>query len=178
MKLELPQITIKTELGDIRAELYVEQAPLTVKNFLSYIKIKAYTNSSFYRTVRHDNQAENPLPLTVPIEVIQGGLGMDDHPLRQVAITLETTQTTALSHLDGSLSMGRLEPDSASSEFFICINDQADLDYGGKRNPDGQGFAVFGRVTKGMDIVKQIQASPATGQWLEPSIRIDSIDLS
>ncbi len=172
-----PTIIIKTELGNINAELYINQAPKTVANFLSYIKTNSYQNASFYRTVRQDNQTNNPLPFTVPIEVIQGGLGMQDHPKKQEPINIETTQSTKLSHQNGTLSMSRLEPNSAHSEFFICINDQPELDYGGKRNPDGHGFAAFGRVTSGMDIVKQIQQSPSEGQSLTPPISIKSIEL-
>lgn len=173
-----PNITIKTELGNITAELYINQAPQTVNNFLNYLKTNSYQNTSFYRIVRQDNQTNNPLPFTVPIEVIQGGLGMQDHPKKQNPINIETTQETKLKHQNGTLSMGRLEPNSASSEFFICINDQPELDFGGKRNPDGQGFAAFGKVTSGMDIVKKIQQSPSEGQTLTPPITINTIELT
>lgn len=173
-----PKIIIKTELGNISAELYINQAPQTVANFLSYIKTNSYQNSSFYRIVRQDNQTNNPLPFTVAIEVIQGGLGMQDHPKKENPINIETTQETKLSHQNGTLSMGRLEPNSASSEFFICINDQPELDFGGNRNPDGQGFAAFGKVTSGMDIVNRIQQSPAEGQSLTPPITIKNIELA
>ena len=69
--------------------------------------------------------------------------------------------------------MARDGPDTATSDFFICVGDQPALDYGGKRNPDGQGFAAFGRVVLGMDVVRKIQAAPAKGQALEPPVRID-----
>ena len=68
--------------------------------------------------------------------------------------------------------MARLEPGTASSEFFICINDQPELDYGGKRNPDGQGFAAFGQVIKGMEIVKKIQMMDSKDQILMVSIPV------
>ena len=68
--------------------------------------------------------------------------------------------------------MARAEPDSGQHNFFICIGDQPELDFGGKRNPDGQGFAAFGKVTKGMDVVRRIQGAPAEGQALTPMIRI------
>jgi cyclophilin family peptidyl-prolyl cis-trans isomerase len=77
-----------------------------------------------------------------------------------------------LKHQDGAISMARDGPDTATSDFFICIGDQAELDFGGKRNPDGQGFAAFGRVVKGMDVMKKIQASKAEGQTLKPPVRI------
>ena len=71
--------------------------------------------------------------------------------------------------------MARSTPDSAVSDFFICIGDQPSLDFGGARNADGQGFAAFGRVIRGMDVVRAIQASPAEGQKLAPPIRIVSV---
>jgi len=82
---------------------------------------------------------------------------------------------TGLRHLDGVISMGRSDPDSASSEFFVCINDQPELDFGGKRNPDGQGFAAFGQVTSGMDVVRAIQQAPHEGQKLTPPVTIRRI---
>ncbi len=71
--------------------------------------------------------------------------------------------------------MARGEPDSATSSFFFCIGDQPELDFGGKRNPDGQGFTAFGMIVWGMDVVKKIQMSPHEEQCLEPPVRIRSI---
>ena len=88
---------------------------------------------------------------------------------------LERTHKTGIRHKDGTISMARLEPNSASSEFFICLGEQPELDYGGKRNPDGQGFAAFGQVVEGMDVVRKIHRSQALGQSLEPPILIQSI---
>jgi len=110
----------------------------------------------------------------VKIEVIQAGNpqreGQDHAP-----IALERTTVTGLKHLAGVISMARDGPDTATSDFFICVTDQPSLDFGGKRNPDGQGFAAFGRVLSGMQIVQRIQRSKAIGQRLEPPIRIVSI---
>ena len=92
------------------------------------------------------------------------------------ALPLERTRDTGLRHLDGTLSMARAGPDTATSDFFICIGDQPELDFGGKRNPDGQGFAAFGRVTKGMDVVRRIQQAPAEGQTLTPPVSILNIE--
>jgi peptidyl-prolyl cis-trans isomerase A (cyclophilin A) len=116
--------------------------------------------------VTKDNQPQSP----VKIEVIQGGAAGARKDLP--AIPLERTRDTGLQHLDGTLSMARDTPDSATSDFFICIGDQPELDFGGKRNPDGQGFAAFGRVLKGMAIVRRIQASPAKGQVITPPVKI------
>jgi len=88
---------------------------------------------------------------------------------------LERTSLTGLSHVDGALSMARGAPDSARSSFFICIGDQPSLDFGGNRNLDGQGFAVFGRVTVGMEVVRRIQIGEAVAQRLVEPVPIDSI---
>ena len=140
---------ISTSLGDIKIELYRDKAPITVTNFLEYIKSGAFKGGRFYRVVRIDNDNGNP-----KIEVIQGGVNANSKSL--TAIPLETTKQTGIKHLDGVLSMARGAPNTATSEFFICIGAQPSLDFGGKRNPDGQGFAAFGRVVAGMEIVKQI----------------------
>ncbi len=163
-----PVILLKTTLGEITIELYPKQAPVTVANFERYIREKRLKDASFYRTVTMQNQPDNK----VKIEVIQGGLFDDNHPDMLPPIPLETTKMTGLHHLNGSISMARDKPNSATSEFFICIGDQPSLDFGGKRNPDGQGFAVFGRVIKGMDVVRKIQQQPAKGQMLKPRIPI------
>ena len=91
------------------------------------------------------------------------------------AIPLERTTTTGLEHKDGAISMARGAPDSATSSFFFCIGDQPELDFGGKRNPDGQGFAAFGMIVRGMDVVKKIQMSSYEEQRLEPPVGIRSI---
>ncbi|MDO4229203.1 MAG: peptidylprolyl isomerase [Capnocytophaga sp.] len=147
------KVVIKTNKGDIIVKLFPKKAPKTVANFLKYVDEKQYDNQTFYRVVRLDNQSQSP----IPIEVIQGGVYNDTlnaHP----PIEIETTKQTGLSHKIGAISMARTTPNSATSEFFIVLNQhQPQLDYGGKRNPDGYGFAVFGKVAKGMDVVKEIQ---------------------
>lgn len=147
------KILVKTSEGEIKIELYAKKAPITVANFLKYVDEKIYDGASFYRTVRLDNQPQSP----VKIEVIQGGTNDDKAKKKFPPIELETTAKTKIKHLDGTISMARSEPNSATSEFFICINAQPELDFGGKRNPDGKGFAAFGKVIKGMDVVKKIQ---------------------
>jgi len=146
------QVQIETSMGSITVELYAAKAPVTVANFLRYVDEKRYDNGSFYRVVRMDNQATSP----VKIEVIQGGVH-DDSSKILPPIPQETTNITGVLHLDGTISLARGQPESGASEFFICINDQPELDFGGKRNPDGQGFAAFGKVTKGMKVVRKIQ---------------------
>lgn len=166
----LPRVVIGTSLGNIEVEVDTIRAPITSANFLRYVDLGFYRFGRFHRTVRPDNQPKDK----IKIAVVQAGLDslrVKDFP----AIPLERTRTTGLSHKDGTISMARDGPNTATSDFFICIGDQPSLDFGGKRNPDGQGFAAFGRVVLGMDVVRRIQASPARGQTLDPPIPIDSI---
>jgi len=150
------KVRIDTDAGEILVDIYADKAPITATNFLRYVNEKRYDGGAFYRVVTMQNQPTSP----IRIEVIQGGLDTDSSK-RLPAITHETNDKSGLKHLDGTISMARGAPGSASSEFFICINAQPELDFGGMRNPDGQGFAAFGRVTKGMDVVRRIQQSPA-----------------
>jgi peptidyl-prolyl cis-trans isomerase A (cyclophilin A) len=168
-----PRVRIVTSLGAIEVEIDSAHAPLTAANFLRYVDRGRFNGGRFHRTVTPDNQPNN----AVKIEVIQGGVapgqqGRDDPP-----IALERTSVTGLHHRDGTVSMARSRsPDSATSDFFICIGDQPELDFGGKRNPDGQGFAAFGQVIHGMDVVRAIQRSPASGQNLTPPIVIERLE--
>jgi peptidyl-prolyl cis-trans isomerase A (cyclophilin A) len=162
------RVLIQTEAGDIEVELDAAKAPNTVANFLKYVDGKFYDGGRFHRTVTPDNQPDNK----VKIEVIQAGINPDRAKDGFKPIKLERTKDTGLKHTDGTISMARSGPDSATSDFFICIGDQPELDFGGKRNPDGQGFAAFGRVVKGMDVVKKIQQSAAEQQSLKPPVKI------
>uniref|UniRef100_Q02AD9 peptidylprolyl isomerase n=1 Tax=Solibacter usitatus (strain Ellin6076) TaxID=234267 RepID=Q02AD9_SOLUE len=159
-------VIIETELGSIEVELAAGNAPVSSANFLRYVDAGLYDNGLFHRTVTPGNQPNN----TVRIEVIQAGAAPGVKPFPP--IPLERTSLTGLKHLDGTISMARAAPDTADTDFFICVGDQPALDFGGKRNPDGQGFAAFGRVTKGMEIVRKIQGAPAKGQQLTPPVRI------
>ena len=161
-------VVIQTELGTIEAEIDVLRAPITSENFLKYVDAGHYDGGRFHRTVRMDNQPANK----VKIEVVQAGVDPNKEKSGFAPIKLERTSLTGLHHENGTLSMARDGPDTATSDFFICIGPQPSLDYEGKRNPDGQGFAAFGRVVKGMDIVRKIQASPTEEQKLTPPIKI------
>lgn len=166
-------VLIRTDLGDMTVEIYREQAPVTAGNFLTHVEKGSYTSSVFYRVVRMDNQPHNQ----VKIEVIQGGLFRDEVLDTITPIRHESTRETGILHTDGVISMARMEPGSASTEFFICIGDQPSLDYGGQRNPDGQGFAAFGKVVRGMDVARAIQALPDEGQYLKEQLQIREISL-
>ena len=165
------RVVMPTELGEIELVLATKKAPDRVANFLSYVDRGLYDDGVFHRTVTPDNQPHN----TIRIEVIQGGINPERSAEGGPTITLERTRDTGLLHLNGTISMARLEPDTATSDFFICVNDQPELDFGGKRNLDGQGFAAFGRVVRGMEIVRAIQNSPVETQALSPPVKILSI---
>jgi peptidyl-prolyl cis-trans isomerase A (cyclophilin A) len=159
---------IETTEGTILVELYPDKAPVTVANFLKYVDAGLYTNGSFFRVTTPENEATR----AIKIEVIQGGKGegKDFDP-----IAIETTEKTGILHENGTISMARSGPNTATNNFFICINDQPELDFAGKRNPDGFGFAAFGKVTQGMAIVKKIQSGDNKNQLLVEPVIIKSI---
>jgi peptidyl-prolyl cis-trans isomerase A (cyclophilin A) len=157
-----PIVEMNTPLGTIELEIYQDKAPITAKHFLKNVDGNVFKDACFYRVVRQDNQKHK----TIKIEVVQGGLFHDSIVDQMPAIAHESTKETGILHTDGVISMARLEPGTASTEFFICVGDQPELDAGGKRNPDNAGFAAFGKVTKGMDIVKKIQQQKDKGQML------------
>ena len=169
-------VTLRTAMGDIDLELYADRAPITVANFLAYLDAGHYNGGGFYRVVRYDNDNGNP-----KIEVIQGGVndgGRGAFP----PIAHESTKDTGLLHVNGAISMARGGVGTATSEFFICVGDQPGLDHGESRNADMQGFAVFGQVVGGMDVVTAINRIEARapsdseytqGQILEESVWIE-----
>ena len=165
------RVSIETPLGVIEAEIDSAKAPRTAANFLAYVDRGVYASSRFHRTVRANNQPND----SVRIAVIQASIDTATGARDVAPIALERTSVTGLRHRDGTLSMARGGPDTATSSFFICIGDQPALDFGGHRNLDGQGFAAFGRVTRGMDVVRKIQASTAEAQRLTPPVPITRI---
>lgn len=164
----LARVLIETEMGEIEVEVDILRAPVTAANFLRYVDARHYDGGRFHRTVKMDNQPDKK----IKIEVIQAGVSPEKAKSDFPAIPLERTNKTGLTHKYGVISMARDGADTATSDFFVCINDQPELDFGGKRNPDGQGFAAFGRVVRGMDVVGKIQMAPAEGQSLKPPVRI------
>ena len=170
------RVRVQTELGDIVVEVDQAKAPITAANFLRYVDAGHYDGGIWHRTVKMDNQPES----TIKIEVIQAGVNPERAKEGFPAIKLERTNVTGILHKDGIVSMARGAPDSATSGWFICINDQPSLDFGGMRNPDGQGFGAFGRVVSGMDVVRKIQMAPSSAnrttnteaQRLTPPIKI------
>ena len=171
-----PRVWVQTELGDIVIEIDVKRAPITAANFLAYVDAGFYDGGTFHRTVRLDNQPGS----TVKIEVIQAGVAPGRGRQGFPPIPLERTSATGILHKNGVVSLARGGPDSATSGWFVTINDQPSLDFGGDRAADGQGFAAFGRVVSGMDVVRRIHAAPsstnmatnAEAQRLTPPIKI------
>ena len=166
-----PHVRIETRLGDIEIELYPEQAPQTVAAFLSYIDSGFYKDASFYRVLNTDNQSMD----AEKAELIQGGLYRSKIRPNLKGIPHETTDKTRILHKNGTISLARLEPGSATTEFFICIDDQPGFDFGGENNPDKQGYAAFGKVVKGMDVVMKIYGRNESNQYFDPPIDIYKI---
>jgi peptidyl-prolyl cis-trans isomerase A (cyclophilin A) len=151
-------VTLDTAAGEIDVAVFVDKAPLSAADFLRYVDRGLYDGGAFYRVVRADNDHGTP-----QIEVIQGGLLDEAKALPPIAH--ETTRDTGVTHTDGTLSLARGAPGTGGgAAFFICVGAQPALDFGGTRNSDGQGFAAFGRVVRGMDVVRKIQAMPADVQ--------------
>ncbi len=163
-----PRVALETPWGRIVIDVDTTNAPVTARNFLRYVDAGFYDGGVFHRTVTMRNQPRNK----IRIEVVQAGANPARANEGFPPIPLERTSKTGLRHLDGTISMARDGPDTATSGFFLCIGPQPSLDFGGMRNPDGQGFAAFGRVIEGMDVVRRIQAAPAEGQKLTPAVRI------
>ena len=163
-----PRVQIETSLGDIEVELYFDRAPTTVSNYLHYVEERLYNDGEFFRAVTLENQPTNE----VKIQVVQAEANRSKEKEFLPAIPLERTRDTGLRHLDGTLSMARNGPDTAQASFFVCVGDQPELDFGGRRNPDGQGFAAFGRVVKGMEVVRQMQRGAKESQTLHPPVPI------
>ena len=170
---DAPHVIIQTQAGDIEVELYPRMAPRTVAAFLSYVDSGFYKNSNFYRVLNEENQATG----TDPSELIQGGIWRTNQAkaVSLPGVPHEPTQQTHLLHTDGVISLARQAPGTATTEFFICIGDQPGFDYGGKNNPDGQGYASFGKVVKGMDVVRAIYGMPEEGQSFTPPVLIKNI---
>ncbi len=167
------QTVVTTALGRFVVEVFERKAPVTARNYLAYVDGGYLNGSTVYRIVTPANQAAD---VAYKIEVVQWGLDpMPPNRPPLPAIAHEDTRMTGLSHGDGTISMARLAPGTASSAFFICIGDQPELDFGGHRNPDGQGFAAFGQVVEGMDVVRAIYARGEPDQILKHPIAISEV---
>jgi peptidyl-prolyl cis-trans isomerase A (cyclophilin A) len=160
-------VHVVTELGSFFVTLDLQRAPISSRNFLSYVDQRLFDGTSFFRIVTPYNQPE----AEVKISVIQGGLKAGD-PRALPAVPHEPTSVTGLHHTNGAISMARPKNASGSSSFFICIGDQPELDYGGRRYEDHVGFAAFGYVTAGMDILYKIYERSEDDPYLRNEICI------
>ena len=168
-----PRVTIQTPLGDITVELAADKAPVTSANFLRYVDAGRFNGSVFYRAM---TVLANPLT-----GLIQGG-AKNDPAKAFPPIAHEGTKMTGLTHRDGTLSMARYGPGTATSEFFICLGDLSSLDEDPSQPGDNAGFAAFGHVVAGLDVVKAIVKAPVSptkgesdgmkGQMLDPEVPI------
>ena len=170
-KAEPLVVRIETPLGVIRAELEPLAAPRTTCNFLHYMDDGHFDGGAFYRTVRSARPLYNPV--TIDVIQMQAREGPDYEGYGP--IPLERTSQTGLTHRAGALSMARNGPDTGTSSWSIVVQDSPEMDFAGRRNRDGQGFAVFGYVIEGMAVVRAIQAAPANGEQLRPPIAITRI---
>jgi peptidyl-prolyl cis-trans isomerase A (cyclophilin A) len=139
----LPRVEMKTDMGSITIELEVKKAPITAKNFLRYVDEKRFDNTVFYRAA--------PTKGTKARGFIQGGV---QHRAMRILppIAHEPTSKTGLRHLDGTISMAREAPGTAMGDFFITVGPTPSMDAKGK----DPGYAAFGHVVKGMDVVRKI----------------------
>ena len=172
-KSKYPVIVIETKFGDIQLELYSDKAPKSVAAFLSYVDSGFYKNASFYRVLKEEDQPS----ASFKSELIQGGMWQTNYKkgVSLAGIPHESTKQTGILHTNGVISFARTKPGTASSEFFICVGDQPTYNYGGLANPDEQGFAAFGKVIKGMDVVKKIHYQPSNEETFEPPVEIYNI---
>jgi peptidyl-prolyl cis-trans isomerase A (cyclophilin A) len=168
----LPRVTLVTSTGAVELELAADKAPISAANFLAYVDRKRLDGASFYRAMK--------LAPDLSSGLIQGGLQGD--PSKVLApIAHEPTTKTGLKHVSGTISLARYAPGTATCDFFICVGDQPSLDADPTQSGDNLGFAAFGQVTSGMDVVKRILGSPVSptkgegvmkGEMLDPTIPI------
>lgn len=167
--VSLPRVHLETNAGSIVVEIDIAHAPVTGTNFLRYVDRGLFDGATFYRAIRPDRD-----PSPVKVSAVQGGLYRTGGAEALNTIIHESTEQTGLRHVAGTLSMARLGVGTAASEFFIVLDDSPQLDAGGARQPDGHGFAAFGRVVTGMEVLQIIQArdqltsSELPGSLVEP----------
>ncbi|MFT3979835.1 MAG: peptidylprolyl isomerase [Ferruginibacter sp.] len=166
-----PTVVIETEYGDITVALFADKAPKTVAAFLTNVDAGLYKGGSFYRVLKDDNGSS-----AYNQGVIQGGVFESKPGTTTKMIEHESPKQTGITHENGTISMARTTPGSASSEFFICIGDQRQFDSSSRGNSDGLGYAAFGRVVNGMDVVRNIQNVKSSGDRFLKAVTIDNIE--
>lgn len=163
---------VETAAGTFYIAVDTRRAPITSKNFLHYVDAGLYSRGRFHRATRPDNYTPSP-PNRPMMNIIQAGIDPSRRAESLPPIPLERTTVTGLRHVTGTISMARgTGADTATSDFFVLLDDQPSLDFGGLRFDDGQGGAAFGRVLSGLDIVRRIQQQPVDGQNLSAPVAI------
>jgi peptidyl-prolyl cis-trans isomerase A (cyclophilin A) len=167
-----PHVIIETQLGDIEVELFADKAPKTVAAFLLHVDSGFYNKTSFYRVLKTEE-----FPTQTNTGIIQGGMWQTNSKKKITipGIEHETTKISGLTHQSGTISLARLAPGTGNTEFFICIGDQSPLDFGRRGTEDRQGYAAFGEVFKGMNVVRKIQAQKSHGDKFDEKIEIRKI---
>lgn len=169
------RVAVQTDRGLIVLKLAPDRAPITVANFLRYVDTGRFDRSTFYRASR--------APGAPGVGLIEGGLQNDPGRLLP-PIAHESTLVTGLAHKDGTISMARAALDSATADFFICSGEAKYLDANPSASGDNAGYAAFGQVVEGMDVVRTILGLPTPGvarnplmqgQILDPPVAILSI---
>jgi peptidyl-prolyl cis-trans isomerase A (cyclophilin A) len=156
------RIDMRTSLGLIGVEIHSSKAPITSANFLRYVDARRFDGASFYRAARAQGAPGAGL--------IEGGLQNDPTKLFR-PIAHESTLVTGLAHKDGTISMARNAPGTATADFFICVGEASYLDANPSAPGDNAGYAAFGQVVQGMDLVHAILAGPTTGRARNPAMR-------
>jgi len=166
-----PHVRIDTEYGEITVEIYTDEAPKTAEAFLKNVAKGVYSNANFYRVLKDESLMEQ-----YNTGLIQGGVySTDTTEAGSPFIPHESPRQTGLSHTSGTISMARTTPGSARTEFFICIGNQTQFDSSLRTNPDGLGYAAFGKVVEGMPIVRKIQSQKNDGDKIRYPVSIKKI---
>jgi peptidyl-prolyl cis-trans isomerase A (cyclophilin A) len=155
-----PSVLVSTTLGDFKIELYEDKAPITVENFLAYVNSKYYDGTIFHRVISNF--------------MIQGGGMTPDMREKQTRPPIRLESRNGLSNKRGAVAMARtMVPDSATAQFFINVRDNESLDQPNSR--DGQGYAVFGKVIEGMDVVDKIRALPTGNRGMHQNVPLEPV---
>ena len=165
-------VRMHTELGDIMLAIEIERAPITAANFLRYVDNKRMDGMGFYRAMKLDEAGTYGM--------VQTGIRDDVRKLFK-PIEHEPTTLTGLSHVNGAISMARTTPGTATSDFFIIVGNLISLDAQPTAPGDNLGYAVFGQVVEGMEVVRAIMEQPRSltagegvmkGQMLEKPVKV------
>lgn len=168
-----PHLIIATQIGTFSISLDMINAPETAGYYKNIASEGGFNHSTIFRIV---NESNAEMRSNAKIEVVQMGINDLDSEYA-ASLKHETTKTTGLQHKKWAVSAARYDVGQNYPSFFICMRDEPELDYGGKRHPDGQGFAVFGKVTDGFDTVETLFAKAEEKEYLTHTIEIISVEL-